>query len=134
MNQSPVISPELISAWIKIQHAGAESEIADQLWWAWEEVFFFSQKNPEHTFAFILATLREDSSNKIMANLSAGPLEDLIENFGESMIEKIEQEAKTNPLFASLLGGVWQGSTPDEIWSRVTAAWDRRGWDGLPDE
>ena len=29
--------------------------------------------------------------------------------------------------------GVWQNTMPDEIWARIQAVWDRRGWDGIPE-
>jgi hypothetical protein len=50
------------------------------------------------------------------------------------MIERVETEARSNPLFAKLLGGVWQNEMPDHIWRRVQAVWDRRGWDGIPED
>ncbi len=62
--------------------------------------------------------------------LSAGAVENLLGYHGEQFIERVEAEARTNPKFASLLGGVWQSSMSDELYSRVQAVWDRRGWDG----
>ena len=65
--------------------------------------------------------------------LSAGPLEDLLAYHGHLIIDRVEAEARRKPLFAKLLGGVWQNIMPDDIWTRVQAVWDRRGWDGIPE-
>jgi len=68
-----------------------------------------------------------------MENLSAGPLEDLLAMHGPAIIDRVEAEAARDPTFAKLLGGVWQNRMTDEVWARVQAARDRRGWDGNPD-
>jgi hypothetical protein len=56
-------------------------------------------------------------------------LEYLLSKHGGAMIGKVEAEAKSNPLFAKLLGGVWQNSMIDEVWVRVQVVWNRKGWD-----
>jgi hypothetical protein len=134
MNKPSIVEQSLVDAWIKIQYSGAESKEADELWWAWDTVFEWSCEKPDQTFLFVLAVLNTDSSTKIMQNLSAGPLEDLLSNFGMQIIDAIEVEAKSNPKFASLLGGVWKSSMADEVWARVQSVWDQRGWDGIPEE
>jgi hypothetical protein len=65
--------------------------------------------------------------------LSAGPIEGLLSHFGESYIVRVEEKAREDPAFAKVLGGVWQHTMSDEIWSRLQAVWDRRGWDGIPE-
>lgn len=132
MEMLPIIEQTLVDAWIRIQHAGPGSKEADELWWAWETVSEWSYENPDHLFAFVLAALKTDNSPKIVANLSAGPLEDLLSNFGPQIIEAVEVEARSNSQFASLLGGVWRNSMTDDVWARVQAVWNRRGWDGIP--
>ena len=52
---------------------------------------------------------------------------------GERFINRVEAEARKNPMFAKLLGGVWKNRMTDDIWLRVQAVWDRRGWDGIPE-
>ena len=88
-------------------------------------------EQPERAFQFVLEVLRRDHSNKILQVLSAGPLEDILAKHGEQMIGRVESEARSNPLFAKLLGGVWQNEMSDPVWRRVQAVWDRRGWDGV---
>ena len=82
---------------------------------------------------FILATLARDSSDKILGMLAAGPLEDLLARHGRTVIARVETEARRQPLFAKLLGAVWQNAMPDDIWARVQAIWARRGRAGIPE-
>lgn len=71
---------------------------------------------------FINCAIAEDISNLALANLAAGPLENLLAYFGAEYIEKVEEQSRRNPAFRHLLGGVWRSSMPKEIWDRVTAA------------
>ena len=73
-----------------------------------------------------------DQSTETMQNLSAGEVEDLLGRHGSEMISLVEAEAQRDPSFAKLLGGVWKNNMTDEVWSRLQAVWDRRGWDGIP--
>jgi hypothetical protein len=77
--------------------------------------------DPEDVWRVILAVLLLKPSAHISGILAAGPLEDLIEYQGESFIGRIEEEARRNPDFRHLLGGVWQSGT-EEIWTRVEKA------------
>jgi hypothetical protein len=45
-----------------------------------------------------------------------GPVEDVLARHGPSIGERVER-------------GAWQNIVPDDIWARVVAVWDRRGWD-----
>ena len=98
------------------------------------QVWQLCANEPERAFLFVLEVLRRDRSKKIFGVLSAGPLEDILANHGETMIERVEAEARSSPLFAKLLGGVWQNEMSDEVWRRVQVVWDRSGWDGIPED
>jgi hypothetical protein len=77
--------------------------------------------SPEDVWEVILAVLSMRPSDEVISVLAAGPLEDLIESEGDVFIERIETEARKNPAFRQLLGGVWRSGTP-EIWARVEKA------------
>jgi hypothetical protein len=89
-------------------------------------------EDPEDLWRLILEIHRRDHSDKTQEVLSAGNPENLLDKYGDAFIERVEAEARADPLFASLLGGVWKSSMGEAIWSRVQAVWDRRGWDGAP--
>lgn len=123
---------KLANAWIKLTklawEVGYTSPKVDELYWASEEMIDLVSKNPYVAWDVILTILKIDESIIIMANLSAGPLEDLLAYHGEDFIVLVETEARKNPMFAILLGGVWKNGMKEDVWNRVQAACNRAGW------
>jgi hypothetical protein len=97
----------------------SEQQRNDDSWWE------IPKEQPELCYAIILAALDAmptDPANAAFQSLAAGPLEDLLGKHGPTVIERVETEARRNPAFNLLLGGVWKGSMTDDIWTRVQAA------------
>src|SRR5262249_29793809 len=130
---APRTTVEIAEAWIRLMKAdeGSSEEAAND--WAFSLVHDMIDDDPQQGSSMILEILRRDDSVAIMEVLSAGPLEDLLVEHGAAFIDRVETEARLNPVFARLLGGVWKRQMTDEIWARVQAVWDRRGWDGIPE-
>ena len=82
----------------------------------------------EVIWLIILAVLRIHPSDHVLSVLAAGPLEDLVGVSGETFIDRIEIEARRNPNFKHLLGGVWKGGASPEVWSRVEKARGQVSW------
>lgn len=57
-----------------------------------------------------------------LANLAAGPLEDLLVKHGAEIIERVEQYSALNSKFKEALSGVWKNAIPDDIWCRIEKA------------
>jgi chorismate synthase len=91
--------------------------------WAWELFSWdFRTERPEAAWRIFLAVWPLVKSNDdALGLLAAGPLEDLIADHGARFIDRIEDLARRDIDFARLLGGVWQSSTPDDIWRRIEA-------------
>jgi len=121
----------LAESWIAFTLAPQKSSERNDLFWVFDRVWELTYESPEDLWLLILKILSFNNSDPILMNLSAGPLEDLLSKHGDSFIYRIELEAKGNPEFASLLGGVWQNSMTDENWMRVQQVWNRKGWDGI---
>lgn len=130
---SAISHPELADAWIAFTHAKDGTREYDELFWACDEVYCLASDSPETALDVILLILAKDSSDHILANLSAGPLESLLSDHGDRVIGRVHAEAERNPLFRKLLGGVWQNGMSDALWTKVQSIWDRRGWDGIPE-
>ena len=115
---------EWAAAYIDAQQDPELLKVEDHpLWWAVERFMF---PGSEDTLArdclkVILAILEKDPPESVIGSLAAGPLEDLIEECGEEIIEDIETEARKNPAFRQLLGGMWESGKP-EVWARVVSA------------
>ena len=83
------------------------------------------REDPSAGMSVILAILESidaDPSSRLFQVLAAGPLEDLLAHHGAAVVAQVEAEAKSNPRFSLLLGGVWQNQMPDHVWSRVQAS------------
>jgi hypothetical protein len=75
----------------------------------------------ERLWEFVLAAYNRDLSDKVIAMLAAGPLEDLLAKCGVDYIDRVEELARKDPRFNYLLGGVWRNSMTDDVWQRVQA-------------
>jgi hypothetical protein len=124
---------ELARGWIAYQHDRKNEDT----WEAWNRSSHYMdeavESRPLEAWKMILAIHALDQSLPTQQVLSAGPIEDLLVKHGDVIIPLVEAQAGRDAIFAKLLGGVWKNRMADEIWARVQAVWDRRGWDGIPE-
>jgi hypothetical protein len=120
--------------WIRFHSAPMNSqEQFDTAWATTKQLDLVLDEEFEDLWRLILVIHSLDKSPKILGILSAGPIEDLLGRSGEQFIDRVELVARFDPSFAKVLGGVWQNSMSNEVWTRLQAAWDRRGWDNIPE-
>jgi hypothetical protein len=113
----------LINAWIEAQES--EERLSDDGLnpWPVDAVLdWHLDDNHEALWEFILRSFEKQMSDKAFGVLAAGPLEDLLADFGELYIQRVEELARKNPRFNHLLGGVWRNSMTDDVWDRVQKA------------
>ncbi len=131
----PLPVPELVEHWLEWAKRAADQsddpKQNDDLI-GFDEFDWVVREHPEHAWQCIVAAVADPRIEPYVGILAAGPMEDLLSYFGEQFIDRVELEAKQNPAFASMLGGVWRFQMSSEVWERVQAVWDRRGWDGNP--
>jgi uncharacterized lipoprotein len=129
MNENEIssLAESWIAYWKAAENSVERETLSDVSDIEWELV----RKQPKEAWQLVLRVLQLDRSAEIQQVLSAGPLEDLLSHHGDTMIPLVEAEARKNPVFAKLLGGVWKNAMSDEVWERVRAVWDRKGWDGM---
>lgn len=111
----------LAKAWISLQTEERDSPTHDQLFWAFEDIQELRNSDPEACWAVINEIRRQDCSEKILAKLAAGPLEDLLVAHGARFIDRIETLAAADMQFRKLLGAVWKNDIDEGIWRRVQA-------------
>ena len=134
---TPLPIPQLIEEWLKWAKWQADpnrSRADGGEFIGSDEFNWITTEHPEHAWQGILAALNDRRTDAYINILAAGPLEDLLSQHGEAFIDRVEAQAAADPRFASLLGGVWQLQMSEDIWRRVQAVWDRRGWDGIPEK
>lgn len=89
---------------------------------AWEHVNRLVQESSGAGFEVILAILAATDDAEVLANLAAGPLEDLLSLHGPDSIGAVEDTARVDARFRQLLWGIWPGRMAQDVWTRVEAA------------
>lgn len=110
---------KIAEAWIVMHHQKEDER--GQNFWAFDALVDLSNDDPESCWKVIHLIRQLDGSDTILANLAAGPLEDLLVYHGNDFIDRIESFAEKDQQFKKLLGAVWQRDMPDNIWKRVKA-------------
>jgi hypothetical protein len=114
---------KIADAWVAGEEAESGTPERDSDWWAIEKVMDWSlERESENLWQFVLAVYRRNVTDKVLAVLAAGPLEDLLAYDGANYIDRVEELAGKDAKFNWLLGGVWRNSMTDEVWDRVQAA------------
>ncbi len=106
----------LSKKWIEYHATGNQ-----ELFWAWKELESMVLQAPERAWMQILDIATATDDQKVLSNLAAGPLEDLLVHHGLAFIERVEVKARQNPDFGRVMVGVWRNSMPESIWERVHA-------------
>lgn len=111
----------LVNAWIALCETEEGSSTYEEKFWAYEQLSDLRMNDSELCWEIIINIMERDISDKVLANLGAGPLENLLAIHGATFIERVEALSRQDPKFRKLLGIVWQNLTPDDIWERVKA-------------
>jgi hypothetical protein len=112
----------LVAAYCEFTKTPEESPRKDELFWSFEKLFQASQSNPDLCWKLILAVLQADQSDCVLAQLAAGPVEELLIHHGAEMIDRVEERARVDSVFRSMLGGIWRSKIALGVWNRVVAA------------
>ena len=99
----------LVDDWLGYHAAGCKA--TDSRFSAWQDVDDLVHRDPEAGWALILELIAAASDDRLLANVAAGPLEDLLVRAPEQFIERVELEARRDPKFRRCLTGVWGLST-----------------------
>src|SRR5262245_30712104 len=119
---------KLVDAWIRGVTQGRDERSRptaayDENSWALETVMNWKYENePDSLWSFILSVHARDGEEAVAGHLAAGPVEDLMSEFGESYIERVEDLANKDDRFKRMLCGVWQDMMSDELWARFQRA------------
>ena len=86
--------------------------------------------DPELTWGTIVAIWNRINQDDLeaLADLGAGEVEDLLNNFGEDYFPVIEKFCGVEPDFKTVLRMVWKSSMSPELWQKVQ---DLRGGPNL---
>lgn len=134
MGNKPPVFEDLAQRWLAFaSNQQADSDPGgDPNFVAFLDFGWLVEEDPEQAWATILQILPQTDSSRVLGQLAAGPLEDLLSYHGELFIERVEALAAIDPRFAFLLGGVWKFKMTDAIWDRVTRVANVSEWDNIP--
>ena len=110
---------KLLDAYLQLALVPDKSPEKEKVWWAFDEMYDVVRKQPERAWLIICSAAARPLSAEEKCYFAAGPVEDFLVYHGVDYIEKVEQEAISSNGFNDLLGGVWQNTIGDEIWSRI---------------
>jgi len=71
-------------------------------------------EDPENAWLVIDSARRMTQDDRMLANIAAGPLENLLSKHGEQFIDRVEALAKADEHFAYLMTGVWERNKMSE--------------------
>lgn len=109
-------------AWIALQYAEQKSEAHASNFWAYTMLDDLLDSDAERSWEVIQRIQDEDSSDFVLSNLAAGPIEDLLAKCGERFIDRVEICARSSDRFRFMLGMVWKNNIPEPIWARIQKA------------
>jgi len=78
-------------------------------WWAVDEIDGLVRRDPEEGWETTCMLISRATSDELLANVAAGPLEDLLVAYGPELIGRVEEECKRNDRLRLALSGVWFG-------------------------
>jgi hypothetical protein len=111
----------IADAWIKLHHLPEESEERERNFWAFMRLRELIRDDPEAAWSVIGKMLERDTSDAILSNVGAGPLEDLLVAHGARFIDRIEKRSDGDATFKKVLGTVWKNAMSEDVWQRVKA-------------
>ena len=105
---------KLARTWIFAQKLGVGTLGYERHSWAIDQAIDLAFHQPINLWQLILRILEIDSSEKIVKAIGAGPLEDLMVQHGEALIDKVEHLATKSAAFKAAMQNVWieDGDTP----------------------
>lgn len=108
------MSPELARGWIEYHRTKDDS-----LFWAFEKLDNLCEESPELAWEVILEIFHLNPGPEVLANLAAGPLEEILHLHGREFVDRFEILTRQNPKFVPVAKGVWISGAPKEVSERV---------------
>lgn len=111
----------LAKTWIFAQKLGVGTLGYDRHSWAVDELIDLAFHRPNTLWELIVRILELDRSEKILAAIGAGPLEDLTVQHGVAFIDKIERFAASSPAFKAAMQHVWIAHSDTPVFEKFYA-------------
>jgi hypothetical protein len=114
---------KLASAWIRRYENKSETDTQ----WAYDKLDDLCRKSPIEALAVIFKIFEKTNCEEVLDNLAAGPLEDVLANFGNEVINDISEYTAHYPKFCDVLSGIWSGRISDEVLDQIESILSSHG-------
>jgi hypothetical protein len=109
----------IAKSWISLHHSKTNSKEYDENFWSFEKMSDYCRKNPEYAWKIIIEIYENNPGEKIISNVAAGPLEDLLVNNGNFVLKWVNQYCLNNADFVNVLKMVWRNEISEDIWNEL---------------
>lgn len=109
----------LALSWIQLQRAARGSQEQEREFWSFETVWEMCQDDAAAAWQVILQIHARRPGEIVLANLAAGPVEDLLVHHGHTVLPWIERYCADAPDFVQVLEMVWRNDIAEEVWHRL---------------
>jgi hypothetical protein len=93
--------------------------------WACEAVNALVLEQPEKAWSMILRLVELSPDDRVLADVAAGPLEDLLGVQSYAFIDRVENQTRINAKFRRCVSDVWGWSSiPDDAQIRMRRIWE----------
>ena len=89
------------------------------LFWVTDRFRDLIEHAPDDAYEVVRELVREAASPYVLSIVAAGPLEDLLSDWGERLIDRLETDARVDPKLMAACAGVWKLYMPDDVWDRL---------------
>ena len=110
-------SEALVTDWLLNLESGCEDEATNYAFMAM--AFVEPSPDPEEAWARILTGVRRASSEKVLGLIGAQALENFLAHHGDAFIDRVEQQARSDPRFWVAVASVWEWDISPSVWSRI---------------
>jgi hypothetical protein len=108
---------QLATAWIRLHREENGSAARKKELWSFDKLWDLCRSDPDAAWKVILEIVRRQPEEKILANLAAGLVEDLLVYHGNLVMPWMIQYCVDHPDFAKVLAMVWRNDMTDDVWN-----------------
>ena len=105
----------------RISVAAERDAETSHLFSAFGQLYDLVHDQPEAAWPIIQELWTLDQTDRMLAIIAAGPVEDLLCWHGPDFIGRIEQLAGQHAVVRKLLGAVWRRDMAEDVWLRLKA-------------
>jgi hypothetical protein len=114
------LDPQIIARYWLFKWDNSTSDHEKELnSWVDDALYAAMQYDAEYAFQIIEAINDQDAAQLHIEVFAAGPVEDLLDHHGLSVIQEVVALASRNANFARVLGGVWKRDMDDSVWELI---------------